>query len=568
VKDLPRLQSTTANGRQHITRLISDLAGLAIPRIGIGLLKRLAISEILRATEMSQKTTPSDLCGQARFLRGLIVSQPLDPDPAAETGPLMEEAWAKMMTAVDELWKSMFWVERLEAELAKHGGNVDKQQVDDASVAATYGRTDIDMGFVEQVEERCREVFSPLDKDFVVPSLGVNIEQLLAGFPALAKSVERRVNEARRDAKQQSVPMAEVAQRFELALEVTVSDLPEPWAQTEKEAFLNAFSFSAGKKTAGVQEPVDDNITLRKPLLRLSSDRYLLTDPIFCRYAPFRLLCHIVGQSTLRDRYLRIRDEVLERRAGRLFTAAVGPVTHYPGVYLPVGDNGSLAEQDHIVIAGGRAFFIECKAKRVRSPAGHGGNSLKVRDDLRSSVQVAFEQGDRARRYVMQQQGLIPVLDSHGHKIGEIDRAGIETAHVIVVTWDSLCPLSVDLQPWLNVPTGVEYPWVVWVDDLQIALTRLRPAHEVARFIKWRSGLNGRLMAGEELHAVGYFLAGHIDLPDGYETIALDGKYGAIFDDDYFAAKGIQRKSPPPDSKPSLIRLANEGGRRTARRLT
>ena len=325
---------------------------------------------------------------------------------------------------------------------------------------------------------------------------------------------------------------------------------------------MNAFSLESGSHSFA--RPGDDNPTLRRPLLRLSRGRHLLMDPIFCRYAPMRLLAHAAESGSWRDRYLRQRDRALEERTGRILTDALKPEAHFHGVYLPVGKNGDLAEQDHIFIADGAAFFIECKAKRLRSPVTHEGNAAKVRDDLRSSVQVAFEQADRARRHLMQASSEVPLFDKHGRQTAVIDRRSIRSAHALVVMWESIVPLSIDLQPWMDVPAGTEYPWVVCVDDLQTALTRLRPATEVARFISWRSALNGRLFSGDEMPIVGCFLAGHTEVPDGNDTIMIDQSYGEIFDDDFFAARGIQRKTRPADAKPTLTRLGFTGGRPAA----
>lgn len=572
VKDLPRLRSVIEKDQHHADSLIATLHTLVTPRVGIGLLHGLALSEIARATKLSVKSTPSNLCGQARFLRGLIVSHELDPDGTTESGPTMTAAWHTMMETVEDLWKTLFYLERLEGELVKHSGRQDERQVEDAGVAATYGRMDIDIGYVEPVEDRCREVFTPLEKEFVIPRFGVGLDRLLTGFSAIKEKAKLRLNDAMKMTRRTIDPRASqwlleavIQQRFETSLEVTSHDLPASWTELERRAFLEAFSLTAGENEQVSTRPAHENVTMRKPLLRLSGARYYLMDPIFCRYAPNRLLCHAVETSSFRDRFFRLRDGALERRVGQLFAEATEPIAHYSSIYLPVGDKGDLAEQDHIVIADRCAFFIECKAKRVRNPLSHSGNVAKVRDDLRSSVQAGFEQGDRARRHLMAQSGSVPVFDKHGKTIGTIDRDGIDSAHVIVVSWENLCPLSIDLQPWLKVPEGTEYPWTICVDTLQTALTRLHRPAEIAKYIAWRSSLNGALVAGDELDVVGCFLANHTKLPSDYDRIMIDDSYGSIFDDDFFAAQGIDREVKPPDPKPTIIRLAHEDGRPTAR---
>jgi hypothetical protein len=195
----------------------------------------------------------------------------------------------------------------------------------------------------------------------------------------------------------------------------------------------------------------------------------------------------------------------------------------------------------------------------------HSGNATKVGDDLRASIQAGYEQGERARRHLMSAKAIVPLFDKNGKVVAEVNRAEIKSAHVLVVTWESLCPLSIDLKPWLDVDATAEYPWVIWVDDLQTALTRLRPATEIAKYIAWRSTLNGRLVAGDEMNVVGCFLAKHLDFPAEFDTIAIDGGYAAIFDDDYFARQGIKRAPNTPDDQPSLIRLSHEDGKPVAR---
>lgn len=573
VRDRPRLFDVIKKGQAQADRLIASFRTLITPRVGVGLLHGLALAEVARAIRMSVRTTPSDLCGQARFLRGLIVSHPLDPDGTVEVGEPMARGWYTTLAIIDELWTTLFWIERLQGELAKHDAHADKRRIERASTAATLGRTELDIGFVEPVEERCRAVFTQLDHDFVVPTFGLDTDQMLTGFPAIWSRVNHRIRQvgAMTKAKQQaSAENQEIIeslaeQRLDVALEVSGDDLPPSWTDVQRKAFLDAFSIVGGESNKGFCRPSDDNVTLRKPFLRLSGDRYYLMDFVFSRYAPSRLLCHAAESSSSRERFFRIRDLVLEKRAGDLFAAAAPPTVHYSGVFLPVGKNGDLAEQDHIVIAGGRAFLLECKAGRVRSPQSHEGNVTKLAADLRASVQTAFDQGERARQYLTAAQSTVPIYNKFRTQIGTIDRGLFTTAHVVVVTWESLCSLSVDLQPWLDVPEGTEYPWVVWIDQLEAALSRLRPAEEIAKYVAWRSTLSGRLFAGDELQVVGCFLAGHIDFPAGSEPIVIPNHYGEIFDDDYYAKGGVRREITPIDPKPSIVRFDNEDGRRTAR---
>jgi len=573
VKDIPRLQATIRQARQRADALVASIKRSVTPRIGIGLLHGLAQAELVRLMKMTVKTTPSELCGQARFLRGLIVSCPLDPEGIIEPGPAMADAWHGMEAAIADLWQTLFWIERLEAELAKLLTARDDRRIDDASAAASYGRTDIDIGFVEAVEHRCRMVFEPLDRDFVIPTLGLSTDQLQTGFLAIKQRMDQRLASLRELGLRRSSMQTDARDLVERAmqralsvfLEIVEDDLPSSWKAEERRRFLDLFAIACSGVGGNFVDPKQDNITLRKPLLQLSGGRYLLMDPIFCRYAPFRLLTHYVEASPFRARFHRLRDQALERLAVQLISEAVKPSAHYAGAFLPVGDGGALAEQDHIFVSEGHAFFVECKAKRVRSPVAHGGNATKVQDDLGDSIAAAFDQGNRARRHLMSSVDGMPVFDKHRNQIGIIDRASIQTAHVIVVTWDSLCPLSVDLKPWLSVPSDSEYPWAVSVDDLQTALTRMRGGTNVARFIAWRSTLNGRVLAGDEMHVVGCFLADHTDIPRGFDTIVIDGSYAETFDDDYLATHGVRRHTSPAAAMPAMVSIVDEDGLRVVR---
>lgn len=560
IADASRLRATVEDGRREADSLIARIKHTVTPAVGIGMLHTAALAEMSRNAQLSKKTTPSDLCGQARFLRGVVTSCTLDPDGVPERGPAMDTARDTILRCLEELWRTLFFVERLQAELVQQTTSAVRSQVDDANMAWSYGRTDIDMGYVAPVHDRCREVFGGLDNEFVRPTFGIGVERMLQGFSHLQEAMQSRMGDAVRQQREDPSPERSVVLGELLAscLEFSTSDLPGDWPESERAAFFATFSMSSGQHP--LNRPGDDNPCVRHPFLRLSRDRFLLMDPIFCPYAPMRLLTHTAESAAWRARYLKQRDRVFEERAGRLLAEATAPFLHLRGVFLPVGKNGDLAEQDHIIIADGAAFFVECKAKRVRSPVVHEGNVAKVRDDMKASVQVAFEQADRARRHVMEATADVPVFDQHGRETGRIKRGAIQTAHAVVATWESLCPLSIDLTPWLSVDPGTEYPWVVWVDDLQTALTRLRPAAKIAGYITWRSSLQGRLFSGDEMPVVGCFLAGHTKIPAGKGIVAIDQSYAHIFDDDFFASNGVRREAHRPQTIPTIVELTHVNG--------
>ena len=242
LSDATRLRETLDNGRAEAARLIEHIRSVITPTTGIGMLHSMAMAELARNAKQSVEATPSDLCGQARFLRGLVTSGALSPDGVAASGEEMQSAWRETTRSVEQLWMTLFFVERLHGELLRQSAPADRQQIDDANMAWSHGRTDIDVGYVDHAEERCREVFRALDRELVTPTFGVGVDRMLQGFPHLLERMQERMEIAVKARKQNGGPLAKLAGQLGECLEFTADDLPATWSAPERAGFMKGKS--------------------------------------------------------------------------------------------------------------------------------------------------------------------------------------------------------------------------------------------------------------------------------------------------------------------------------------
>lgn len=278
---------------------------------------------------------------------------------------------------------------------------------------------------------------------------------------------------------------------------------------SERVALLNRHFASERGAAARFRLPGDANPAEERPLMRDEFNRLICPNPLMVLLAALARLDGILRASDQREAYLRNRDKVVAAKSAALLRAFLGPeALVLEGVYRgPDGrdENDVLARIDADYLA------VEAKAKRSRMPPRDSDMAFaKIEQDFRheGGIQGGFEQAKALRRYLLA-PGSKNLFNRGGRAILSVDQPPRDVIP-IVVTWDSWGALATDLTMMLQRAAEESLPWVVSIDQFELALEGFRhdgkTAADFLRFLRERQRVHGHVHTADELEVVGVFL--------------------------------------------------------------
>lgn len=169
-------------------------------------------------------------------------------------------------------------------------------------------------------------------------------------------------------------------------------------------------------------------------------------------------------------RYQRKKAQWLENRAATHFTKMFPPDRIYRKLNYPNPDksDGSSAELDLAVDWGPFLLLIEAKAKQFRMES-QLGDVGRLRTDIKSNVEDAFEQARRAVNYISSSTSPEFIERDTGRKL-TINKSRIRRTYLITISQHHLSGLATELSSLkeLGLFTNEEYPIAISEGDLDI----------------------------------------------------------------------------------------------------
>lgn len=168
-------------------------------------------------------------------------------------------------------------------------------------------------------------------------------------------------------------------------------------------------------------------------------------------------------------------------------------------------------EQDLMIIFNGTAIIVEIKASKLREPFRVTQKAIvRLKEDFKNSVQYGFEQCKRVEDYFFNDKSF-DIKDANGKKLYSVNPNKIHSVFSIVVTLERFGSLQTDLSLLLQKEEDIDYPWSVYIDDLEIFLLALKqniknPTGEFVNFLKLRREMHGRIEAIDELDVCATYL--------------------------------------------------------------
>ncbi|AQW92881.1 MULTISPECIES: hypothetical protein [Elizabethkingia] len=288
----------------------------------------------------------------------------------------------------------------------------------------------------------------------------------------------------------------------------TAEDLYLAFDKEKVDKFLALFS----------REPLPD-ITVRyytaespfelTPFLRFNNGNYL---SLYGKQLPTSiykvLYTHLLKEKNFNSKLRKHREKNLEYKVRDIFMDFFPKKeTFFYENYVVDGN----CEQDLLIIFKGNVLIVEVKAAKLREPFRDVNKAItRLKEDFKNSIQYGFDQCERVEDYFYDDE-LFDIKDEKGRVLYTVNPKKINAVYSIIVTLERFGPLQSDLSLMLQKDVDIDYPWAVYIDDLEIFLLAVKetvsgPVSQFFNFLTYRRELHGRMYAGDELDVCATYL--------------------------------------------------------------
>jgi hypothetical protein len=299
------------------------------------------------------------------------------------------------------------------------------------------------------------------------------------------------------------------------AVTSTADDVAKSGLPRERvEAVLRELSLTVGSLTPHAYTGLfDENPLVERPLVEFEG-RYLLAVPGML----------LRDTATLLERrfmsgppgYPNARAKTLDALAVKWIGRALPGSSAYRNLFY------AGAELDGLVLFENLAFVIEGKGSGLSVPAQRG-DVARLQRDIARAVEEAWEQGARARSYLLADQDAV-FTDASGAEVVRISAGSVQDVMIVNPTLHELAGHAVQLPRLRSLglfPDG-EYPWSVFINDLRVISETCGNAAVFLHYLTWRS----RLPLGEGVTALDEIdLWGSYLLSERFGRLAEGGHY-------------------------------------------
>lgn len=199
------------------------------------------------------------------------------------------------------------------------------------------------------------------------------------------------------------------------------------------------------------------------------------------------------------------REDYLEDKTYEVFRNFFGKEAT---IYSNYQVNGS--EKDLLILKGKYAYIIECKANKYRIPFRDPIKAYdRINDDFKKSIGKGYQQAKEIENLF---NGDIPfaIKNERGKILETIYPEKFIEVFTIVVTQERFGQIQCDLSYLLEIDENDNFPWAVFIDDLETFLITLKRKSnhlfEFPAFLLEREKLHGRMFCSDELELCAYFL--------------------------------------------------------------
>ena len=290
----------------------------------------------------------------------------------------------------------------------------------------------------------------------------------------------------------------------------------------------------------------------------LSGDRFIFIDISSVYDALFEAFDRLTRTDLpFRDKYyisnlkLLMETEVCDFLRRLFPPSAVYQELTYPDPDHPGGET----ELDAAVVWGPFLILCEVKGKQFR-PRSRVGDPSRLRDDLKDNIEEAFEQANRATRFIEATPKVVFVEKRTGRKL-EIQMAFVRRIFPVSVTLHHFGGLATQLALLKRIGLFKDsaYPWSVSLADLEVITLFAGSPDVFLHYVQRRLDLqrSEKNIMGDELDIFGLYLDTRLHPSQFWEREDNDGREltllclsgGSVRFDEWFQAEqGLREEKP------------------------
>jgi hypothetical protein len=163
-----------------------------------------------------------------------------------------------------------------------------------------------------------------------------------------------------------------------------------------------------------------------------------------------------------------------------------------------------------LILKGKYAYIIECKANKYRIPFRDPIKAYhRINDDFKKSIGKGYQQAKEIEDLFNGDEPF-EIKNERGKILETIYPAKFMEVFTIVVTQERFGQIQCDLSHLLEIDENDNFPWAVFIDDLETFLITLKRKNnhlfEFPAFLLEREKLHGRMFCSDELELCAYFL--------------------------------------------------------------
>ncbi len=290
------------------------------------------------------------------------------------------------------------------------------------------------------------------------------------------------------------------------------------------------------------------------PLLKFQDGNYL---SLYSRQLPisiYRLLyTHLNNDQNYSDKLRERRGKYLENKVKDVFQYFFSNqgAFFYTKYYVVEG-----SEQDLLILFKGTAVIVEAKAAKLGEPFRNIEKAIKrLKRDFKKIVQDGFDQCERVEDFFFGDNSF-DIKDKQGRVLYTVNPKKIRNVYSIVVSLDRFGSLQTDLSLMLQKKDNVDYPWSVYIDDLEIFLSALKrnirnPVNHFLNFLQLRREMHGHIYVVDELDICATYLRsppGFKEYAEVTDKLFRFSPYEQNYFDDLYWTNGLRfDEKPLPD---------------------
>jgi hypothetical protein len=407
-----------------------------------------------------------------------------------------------------------------------------------------------------QMKELLHETFGHLDY-YLTEKFGFTIIDAIEFSEKIIHQYENSINSKYKIGQNKDISDEKKWNEFYSQSRKLLAIVPEEFCEanncdiTKFQKYLKAFSCSFGDGDPTYNSPLDANLFLKKPILKIN-DQYFTPIPqdLFQKLPSiFEELLETEkrGRTTIWQKYQKSKAKFTETKVTEYLGRIFKKDRIYENLFYTI-EKGKTAEVDHIIPYCGNVLIIESKSGNFSITAKKEGLA-RITYVLSGLISDAHNQGIRTKEFI---KNKIPAIfeNSNGKKELELTYEKNKTHFILInVTLEPLLSFSSSLKniESIGIFSQTEYPWSVNLFELDIITKHIDSPAVFIHYIERRLRAQDENVFStfDELSFLGFYLDwGNfcIYLEDGTvpTKIHLDTEFLEGFDQYY-----LHGKDPP-----------------------